>query len=443
MADSGVHILSSRPRLQTFPEELAASALAASLQPFHFLIRVPALLFLATLSVFVFRPPDLELHHLDRVAFVVLLACVLMRALLLKQRLPWRWSLSAPMAGLLLLSLYTPLTQPYDAQTWSLLAAKIVVPFTLFHLAQLVFFDDRALLQFEWFSLLVLGYLTVVAIASLVGATWLIFPKYILNESLGIHADRARGPFLQAVANGMALNLLGLLALDSWRRRQLRGPVAIFLAFVPIAILATMTRAVWLSFAASTISILIIARDSRVRRACAGLAFAAAIGIIFALSVSGCRLALRDRLEEQSPVEFRLSIYEVSWDMIWEKPWLGWGQNRMPAEIAKRMSDYRPDSYCAHSSYLEILIEQGFVGLALYIWMIAGLLRLGAPRANDTFGIKAIDNDFRRLWVVMLGVYLLNGAFVVVNYQFINAFLFTVGGIVAAKAASSRNALRD
>jgi O-antigen ligase len=129
--------------------------------------------------------------------------------------------------------------------------------------------------------------------------------------------------------------------------------------------------------------------------------------------------------------------------MIWEKPWLGWGQNRMPAEIAKRMSDYRPDSYCAHSSYLEILIEQGFVGLALYIWMIAGLLRLGAPRANDTFGIKAIDSDFRRLWVVMLGVYLLNGAFVVVNYQFINAFLFTVGGIVAAKAASSRNALRD
>ena len=63
--------------------------------------------------------------------------------------------------------------------------------------------------------------------------------------------------------------------------------------------------------------------------------------------------------------------------------------------------------------------------------------------ANDTFGIKAIDSDFRRLWVVMLGVYLLNGAFVVVNYQFINAFLFTVGGIVAAKAASSRNALRD
>ena len=68
MADSGVHIFSSRPRLQTFPEELAASTLAATLQPFHFLIRVPALLFLATLSIFVFRPPDLELHHLDRVA---------------------------------------------------------------------------------------------------------------------------------------------------------------------------------------------------------------------------------------------------------------------------------------------------------------------------------------------------------------------------------------
>ena len=36
-------------------------------------------------------------------------------------------------------------------------------------------------------------------------------------------ADRARGPFLQAVANGVSLNLLGLVALDSFRRRRLRS----------------------------------------------------------------------------------------------------------------------------------------------------------------------------------------------------------------------------
>ena len=38
------------------------------------------------------------------------------------------------------------------------------------------------------------------AVAFLLDARSLIFPRFILDESLGIHVDRARGPFLQAVA---------------------------------------------------------------------------------------------------------------------------------------------------------------------------------------------------------------------------------------------------
>ena len=98
--------------------------------------------------------------------------------------------------------------------------------------------------------LVVLGYLCLIAILFLFGAKGLIFPRYILDESLGIHADRARGPFLQAVANGVTLNLLGLIALDSFRRGRLkRLPALLFLIALPLAILATRTRAVWLSFA--------------------------------------------------------------------------------------------------------------------------------------------------------------------------------------------------
>jgi O-antigen ligase len=113
----------------------------------------------------------------------------------------------------------------------------------------------------------------------------------------------------------------------------------------------------------------------------------------------------------------------------------------MPAEIAKRMSDYRPDTYCAHNSYLEILIEQGLIGLALYTWMIIGLLRMGIPRAGNDSGKKNVDRDLQRIWLILLGVYLLNASFVVVNYQFVNALLFTIGGIVAAQQTQSRHAL--
>jgi O-antigen ligase len=433
----------SRSRWVGYTADLGASLVAASLQPFHLLLRVPALLYLTTLTVFLFRPPDLDLHHVDRIAFALLVAAVLARAFLLKQKLPWLWPISAPMLGLLLLSLYSPLTQPFDPQTWSLLAAKFLVPFALFHLSQLVFSTERAVRHFELFSLFLLAYLSYVSIAALLGATPVIYPRYILDESLGIHVDRARGPFLQAVANGITINLLGLLALDSWRRRRLRGPLSLLLITIPVAILATMTRAVWLAFAASIGALLILTKDSRIRRACAGLALAGILGVIFAFSVPGCRVAIQDRLEERSPVEFRLAIYEVSWEMAWEKPWFGWGQNQMPAQIAKRMSDYRPDTYCAHSSYLEILIEQGFIGLALYAWMIVGLLRLGTQKISKLDTRCLVDRDFRTLWIILLGVYLLNAAFVVVNYQFVNAFLFTIAGILAAQPVPSRNALRN
>ena len=415
-------------------------------EPLYFLLCAPWLIFLATLGIFLFRPPDLNLFHLDRIAFGLLIFAVLMRTFLVNEKLPWVRSISLPMIGLLLLSVYSALTQPFDAQTWSLLAAKFLVPFMLFHLACLTFNHQRSLQRFEIFCLMVLGYLTCVSIASLLGANWLIYPKYILDEGVGIHADRARGPFLQAVANGVSLNLLGLLAVDCWRRGGLRGLRALLLAAVPLAILATMTRAVWLSFAASIAALLLLTHSSRVRRACAGLAIAASIGLVFALSMAGCRTALEDRLQERSPIEFRLSIYQVGWEMAMEKPWFGWGQNQMPAEIAQRMSDYRPDTYCAHNSFLEILVEQGFVGFAFYIWMISGLFKLA--RQSSRAVRNEWDNDSRRTWLVLLGVYLLNASFVVLNYQFVNALFFTIAGILAAQqtyscAASNVNDCRD
>src|SRR5713101_3216232 len=176
------------------------------------------------------------------------------------------------MLGLLLLALSSLLAQPYQPQNWSMFAAKWVVPFALYHLSGFVFDNAASLRRFEIFALLILGYLSLIAVLFLFGAKQLIFPRYILDESLGIHADRARGPFLQAVANGVTLNLLGLIALDSYRRRRLRGLIALlFLIALPLAVLATETRAVWTSFAASALALVFLSPSPRVRRTCLGL----------------------------------------------------------------------------------------------------------------------------------------------------------------------------
>ncbi len=217
----------------------------AGLRPLQATMIAPTALFLAALTTMLLRPPDIPFYEIDRVAFVLLVVGVAGRAVVKRERLLTVERATWPMIGLSLLAVASVIGQPCDNDTGCLLAAKFIVPFVLFHLAVLVFREERQLRQFELFAVLVLAYLCFTAVAFLVGANSLIFPRFILDAGIGYHADRARGPFLQAVANGVSLNLLGVVALHAALRGRIRGlGTAVLLASLPIAILATMTRAV-------------------------------------------------------------------------------------------------------------------------------------------------------------------------------------------------------
>ena len=256
-----------------WPEEFAGRAVTVLLRPLQAIMALPSLLFLAALAAMLFRHPDVSFYEVDRVAFGLLVLAVVGKAVVLRQRLCRVERATLPMVALTVLAVASVAGQPFDNQTWSLIAAKFIVPFTLFHLAGMVFTEERFIRQFEIFALLVLAYLSFTAVAFLAGAKQLIFPHFILDASLGYHADRARGPLLQAVANGVSLNLLGLLAWHSFRRRTVRGvKAALLLGSLPVAILATMTGAVWLSFAATMLLLIVRTRSGTLRKACLGLA---------------------------------------------------------------------------------------------------------------------------------------------------------------------------
>ena len=44
-----------------------------------------------------------------------------------------------------------------------------------------------------------------------------------------------------------------------------------------------------------------------------------------------------------------------------------------------------------------------------------------------------LDDQFRSVWPLLVAVYLFNGCFVVMNYQFVNGLLFTIAGMLAAQ----------
>jgi O-antigen ligase len=419
---------------QTWASEFAGQSLLVGLRPLHAIMMAPAPLFLAALTAMLLRHPDVPFYEIDRVVFVLLILGVAGQAVLARQRLFVIERATWPMIGLTVLAVASVIGQPFDSETWSLLAAKFVVPFALFHLAARAFRDERRVQQFELFALIVLAYLCFTSIAFLVGAKSLIFPRFILDESLGYHADRARGPLLQAVANGVSLNLLGVLALHAFLRGRIRGFKAVLLlASVPVAILATMTRAVWLSFAASVAVLILTSHNRRLRLICITAAVVAALGLLITMSFDDQRRALKERLQESGPLDFRRAVYAGGWQMFLEKPFNGWGVNEMPAELARHVSGYKEKELYPHNTYLELLVEHGIFGLALYAWLMWEIWRLGrgsVPRAERN---GLLNREFHAMWPVLLGIYWVNGAAVVMNYQFVNGLLFAIAGMLAAQ----------
>jgi O-antigen ligase len=418
--------------LPTLNWDLLAGSIKAALRPLQALIAAPSLLFIATLALMLFHPLDAHVFVYDRYAFCVLMFIAFLRACLLQEPICFRGPVTLPLTVLALLALSQLVVQPYNAETWSVFAAKWLIPLVLFQISAGIFDTPTALKRFEVFALLALAYLSAISIFFMVGAKSLIFPRFILDEGLGIHADRARGPFLQAVANGVALNLLGLLALDSFRRRRLRGVLALLLLIsLPLAILATKTRAVWLSFALSILAVAFFSVDRRLRKSCMSLIVCAALALLATASFTDHHRSLTERLEENGPVKFRMAVYQAGWQMFLSKPVWGWGAKAMQTELSRRISDFHQERYFFHNTYLEILVQYGVIGLALYLWLVIDLFRLGRAHPG-TYSAEGcfLDQDFRCLWPLILLVYLVNASFVVMNYQFVNGLLFSLGGML-------------
>jgi O-antigen ligase len=156
-----------------------------------------------------------------------------------------------------------------------------------------------------------------------------------------------------------------------------------------------------------------------------------ALAVVVNLTELGC--ALSDRLEERGPVDYRAAVYTGGWQMFLERPLTGWGFHQMPEELPHYVSGYKEKVLYPHNTYLELLVELGVAGLALYLWLMWELWRLGRGAIPRHEKCGFLDQNFHRLWPILLMVYWLNAAMVVMSYQFVNGLLFTMAGMLAAQ----------
>ena len=107
-----------------------------------------------------------------------------------------------------------------------------------------------------------------------------------------------------------------------------------------------------------------------------------------------------------------------------------------PFVVDRYLESYSGDVWL-HNTYLDVLVGQGIIGVLLYASIIVYLFGIGRriPRSSGENDANLVDRGFVLVFRNILCVYLINGLFVVMLYQFTNALVFTIAGIISAREA--------
>jgi putative inorganic carbon (hco3(-)) transporter len=262
-----------------------------------------------------------------------------------------------------------------------------IVPFACFLVGPLLFRGAR---QREVLLRVVVafgGYLGLTALFETVGPKALVFPKYILNPTIGSHADRARGPFIEAVSNGFALYaclVAAVIALVTWKGRWARAGAGAVAGLCSLGLVLSLTRSVWLGAVAASVIVLVAARETRRFAVPAVVAGALFVGSALAL-IPGLSARASSRADNQQTVWDRKNLNRAALNMIQAKPLFGFGWERFEADNPEhfRQADNYPltrtNNVELHNVFLSNTTELGLVGTSL--WALALLLGVGGAIA--------------------------------------------------------------
>jgi O-antigen ligase len=200
----------------------------------------------------------------------------------------------------------------------------------------------------------------------------LVFPRYIMDLSLGIQQGRSRGPFLSAVTDGgiLVITLAGLACLAAgWTGKKRVMGVGLMLVS-SLGIYFTQTRAIWLALAGFLLVTLALRtpmrRNSMVLVALMLVGFVSGGASKFSLT-GGTLFSQR-----QETVEYRYANFDTAISMFKANPLFGVGYGQFlknyqgyfgtqEAELTRDLNDGN------HSTILGFLAELGLVGFTTYI----------------------------------------------------------------------------
>jgi putative inorganic carbon (HCO3(-)) transporter len=352
----------------------------------------------------------------------------------LRPRLP-HYAMAVAVAYVLISAYLSGTLGQHDAD-FALLDRFGVLPFAAFLLAPLAFPGRRERMILAGVLTVTGAYLGITALFETTHLNSLIWPRYILDPHVGIHQGRARGPFAEAGANGMAMWVCvaaATIVFFEARALVVRLASAAVGLLCLAGILFTLTRAIWLGAGIAAVLALFGMRELRrfaVPAFVAGLTIV--IGALVAVPSLSAHASERER--DQSPLWDRYNSNRAAWNMVLAKPLVGVGWARYPSLSSGyyQLSATYPLTTvpAVHNIYLSNAAELGLIGFAAWVAaLLAGIAGALLARPPPQLRIwRAALFAIAVEWAVV-------GGFGPLSYTFANLLLWTWAGVVYGRTA--------
>jgi O-antigen ligase len=271
-------------------------------------------------------------------------------------------------------------TVPIDV--FRLIVIQMLLPLLLYRLGRHAFDRAAVVRALLWTILMLAAYSAAMSIMQFTGPTELVWPRYIVEDPTW--PDRASGVFRQPDVNGWLLALGLAVAMLLLSRRSEPTWLRWFAFVVAIAcgcgIYFTHTRGVWLSSVIVLIIGALIARGYRTGFIVALCLVASVVAVNWSTFASTDRKA--GGVGSMDEVQDRLNANQTALWAFTRKPFAGWGIGRFQPVNTYHHQQWAPDvpwargyGAVAHETELGILLEVGVIGLALYICVLALVIR--------------------------------------------------------------------
>ena len=307
-----------------------------------------------------------------------------------------------------------------------------VLPFITFWLGPVIFPTQRERAILLRALVVMAAYLGLTALFETTGPKALVFPRYILNPDVGLHYGRARGPFVDAVANGVGLYVgavASAIAAYQWRAMRWRVLAGAICLLCLAGTIMTLERSIWISTGVATVVALLGSRQTR-RVAVPVVLGLAAICAVAVFTIPGLRSNVSQRLSNPLSLYDRENTTQTAAAMIEARPLVGFGWNQFQSkhDAYIRESPNIPltaTNIVLHNVYLTYAVELGLIGASL--WVLALLLGAGGTVVTPVPG----ELEPWRIGLLALLVFFVIGEAAVPPTVFVNASLWLWAGVVA------------